>query len=228
MCGKEFRKRNHKHAYCSKECRLKAEAKRKQDQRVANNGKGKHWARGMKFVEHENNTICAQCGKPFFKRKCYQARKHLRDFCSEDCRIVYMSTHSECYPQMRSRRGKTGKREDLDNLFVRSAWEANYARYLNWLISLGEIIMWEYEPDTYEFPVKRGSRFYTPDFKVYHNDGSIEYHEVKGYMDQRSSTKLKRMARYYPQIKLVLIDAPNYRAIARDVCKIIPNWESER
>jgi len=120
-----------------------------------------------------------------------------------------------------------GKREDLNNLFVRSSWEANYARYLNWLVGLGEIKSWEYEPEEFEFKtIKKGNRFYIPDFKVTNNDGSIEYHEVKGYMDADSKTKLKRMAKYYPEIKLVLIDKPVYLELHKQLKNLIPNWES--
>lgn len=119
-----------------------------------------------------------------------------------------------------------GKREDLNNLFVRSSWEANYARYLNWLVGLGEIKSWEYEPEEFEFKtIKKGNRFYIPDFKVTNNDGSIEYHEVKGYMDADSKTKLNRMAKYYPDIKIVLIDSPVYRALHKQLKNLIPNWE---
>lgn len=109
---------------------------------------------------------------------------------------------------------------------MRSGWEANYARYLNWLKSTGNIRGWEYEPDTFEFvAIKRGTRFYTPDFKVTNNNGSVEYHEVKGWMDRASKTKLKRMAKYYPDIKIVVIDAPVYRQIANVIGKSLPNWE---
>lgn len=120
-----------------------------------------------------------------------------------------------------------GIREDLD-IYVRSGWEANYCRYLNFLIKHGAVVMWEYEPNGEEFwfPVKRGSRSYKPDFKVYLKDGSWSYHEVKGYMDKRSKTKLKRMARYYPDIKIELIDSDRYRQIAKRVSSVIPNWET--
>lgn len=123
-------------------------------------------------------------------------------------------------------RTKSGKRDDLDGLFVRSAWEANYARYLNWLVSIGEIKEWEYEADTFEFvKIRKGTRFYLPDFKVTNNDGTVEYHEVKGWMDDKSKTKLSRMAKYYPDIKLILIDEGAYRAISSQVKNIIKNWE---
>jgi len=122
------------------------------------------------------------------------------------------------------RQGEGGIRLDL-GLYVRSRWEANYARYLTWLRSVGEIHNWEYEPDTYEFPVKRGTRFYTPDFKVWTSKDRYEYHEVKGYMDQKSSTQLKRMAKYHPDEKIVVIDKDAYRGLAQDVKRLVPNWE---
>lgn len=119
-----------------------------------------------------------------------------------------------------------GKREDLGGTYFRSAWEANWARYLNLLKKTGEIQGWEYEPDEFEFHrIKRGSRFYKPDFKVINRDGSIEYHEVKGYMTQKSMTKLKRMEKYYPEVKVVLVDVKHYVKVAKAVSGIIDGWE---
>lgn len=117
-----------------------------------------------------------------------------------------------------------GIRDDL-GMYFRSAWEANYARYLNWLIGKRELLRWEFEPDEFAFPVKKGCRFYLPDFKVFELDGTFSYHEIKGWMDQRSKTKLKRMAKYHPDVKIVLIDQKSYNAIERLLSKTIPNWE---
>ena len=120
---------------------------------------------------------------------------------------------------------KGGKRADI-GIFVRSAWEANYARYLNWLVAHSQIKSWEYEPDVFYFEnIKRGTRSYLPDFKVENNDGTIEYHEVKGWMDATSKTKLKRMKKYYPDVKIVLVDKPVYNGLARTVSKLVANWE---
>lgn len=123
------------------------------------------------------------------------------------------------------RAGKSsgGWRADLERYF-RSTWESNYARYLNWLIDQGEIARWEYEADTFEFPVKRGSRFYTPDFKVVNPDGTYEYHEIKGWMDAQSATKLKRMAKYYPEEVVVVIGKEEYQALKK-WRKLIEDWE---
>jgi hypothetical protein len=100
--------------------------------------------------------------------------------------------------------------------YFRSKWEANYALYLDYLIKKKQIKKWEYEVKTFWFEkIKRGVRSYTPDFEITNLDNTIEYHEVKGWMDKRSTTKLKRIKKYYPQTKMVLIDEPQYKAIMK-------------
>lgn len=91
-------------------------------------------------------------------------------------------------------------------MYFRSKWEANYALYLEFLKERHQIKRWTYEPKFFDFPVKHGVTRYLPDFEVEENDGSIWYPEVKGFMDSKSKTKLKRMAKYYPQIKVIIID----------------------
>lgn len=122
---------------------------------------------------------------------------------------------------------KSGKRADLNNTYFRSAWEANYARYLNFLMAKGDVCKWEYEPVTFCFEaIKRGTRFYTPDFKVwYRGDESPVYVEVKGYMDKVSATKLKRMAKYYPDIKIEVVGKDEYRQIKTLFYRVIEGWE---
>lgn len=106
-------------------------------------------------------------------------------------------------------------------MYFRSKWEANYALYLDWLIDHKQIYKWEFEPDTFMFEnIKLGTRSYTPDFKVYTDEDSYEYHEVKGYMDSKSKTKLKRFKKYYPEHKLVLIDKTVYNELKKQVGKL--------
>lgn len=110
--------------------------------------------------------------------------------------------------------------------FFRSAWEANYARYLEWLKQNNKICSWEHEPETFWFlEIKRGSRSYLPDFKVSELNGSISYHEVKGWLTQQGKTKLKRMKKYYPDIKMFLIRKKEYISIRDKVSRLIPGWE---
>jgi hypothetical protein len=85
---------------------------------------------------------------------------------------------------------KTGYRKDLD-LNLRSNWEANFVRILN-----GYKIKFEFEPTVFSFPIKRGTKGYTPDFFL---TDSNEWIELKGYLDSKSKVKLKRFKRYYPE-----------------------------
>lgn len=107
-------------------------------------------------------------------------------------------------------------------MFFRSKWEANYGLYLNFLIKQKQIKKWTYEKNVFIFKnIKFGTRSYRPDFKIYNIDGSIEYHEVKGYMTSKSKTKIKRMAKYYPDIKLIIIDKNIYGEIKNKLGRIL-------
>jgi hypothetical protein len=111
-------------------------------------------------------------------------------------------------------------------IYFRSSWEANYARYLEWLRIRGEIIEWKHEPETFWFEkIRRGTRSYLPDFRVVERGGAVHYHEVKGWMDAGSKTKLKRMAIYHPHISMILIDRGAYKAIAKVMKPILDGWE---
>lgn len=132
------------------------------------------------------------------------------------------------------RHTKTGYREDLDMVF-RSGWEANIARVFN-----AYQIDFTFEPHVFTFPIKRGTRSYTPDFFLVKTN---EWIEVKGYFDDKSRIKLKRFKKYYPEefAKMTLIigsskqsleickslevDFLLYPDISKIYKKVIPYWE---
>ncbi|WP_310533172.1 DUF1064 domain-containing protein [Novosphingobium sp.] len=110
--------------------------------------------------------------------------------------------------------------------FFRSRWEANYARYLQLVKDKGLIEDWEHEPQTFWFEaIKRGVRSYLPDFRVTEMDGETTFHEVKGWMDQRSRTTISRFRKYYPEHRLIVIEKRDYEEIQFDVRREIPDWE---
>jgi hypothetical protein len=111
--------------------------------------------------------------------------------------------------------------------FYRSRWEANYARFLEFLKVNNKIADWQHEPKVFWFEgIKRGVVSYLPDFCVKELDGSESYHEVKGWMDDRSKTKIKRMAKYHPEVKLIVIDSKAYNELQKKISHLIPQWES--
>lgn len=110
--------------------------------------------------------------------------------------------------------------------FYRSSWEVNIAAYYEFLKNKKEIKEWEYEPTVFWFEkIKRGVRSYKPDFRITKNDDTQYYVEVKGWMDDKSKTKLKRMKIYYPEIKLELLCKDRYKEISK-YSSIIPDWDA--
>lgn len=65
--------------------------------------------------------------------------------------------------------------------WYRSKFEASYAMNLDWRLKAKEIQAWEYEPrislDVNGVHITN----YFPDFKITNADGSVEYHETKGF-----------------------------------------------
>ena len=109
--------------------------------------------------------------------------------------------------------------------FYRSKWEYRYALYLEFMKKHKHIIEWEHEPKTFYFEgIKRGVTNYKPDFRVTFPSENHEWIEVKGYMDSKSVTKIKRMAKYFPEEKLRVIDGTWFKANSPMLKKVIKGW----
>ena len=90
--------------------------------------------------------------------------------------------------------------------YTKSLAEKRFAMYLQYLKEHNEIKDWEYEPETFWFlEIKRGVRSYKPDFKIIRLDDKHFFVEIKGFMDAKSVTKIKRFAKYYPNETLKVI-----------------------
>jgi hypothetical protein len=114
---------------------------------------------------------------------------------------------------------------DNKRYYYKSLWEYRYAMYLDLMKRHNHIIDWFYEPHTFYFEgIKRGTTNYKPDFKVIFPSGNEEWIEVKGYMDAKSATKIKRMAKYFPEIKLRVVGSDWFKSNALMLKKVIKNW----
>lgn len=180
--------------------------------------------RGMKGKRHtaEVKAVIAEKSRQFAARETEEERAQRMLKAN-----MTRAKRGNLYPARRGATWKAGWREiGGQRKYYRSRWEANYARYLEWLKAQGEIKDWKHEPKTFWFEgIKRGTNNYLPDFWVQENSGSESYHEVKGWMDDRSKTKIRRMAKYHPNVKLIVIDSNAYAAIKRSVESLIQGWE---
>lgn len=95
---------------------------------------------------------------------------------------------------------KTAKKQRIPakNSKGQNKLEASYADHLQLLVMAKVIKGFEFEPDKLKLA---WTTTYTPDFKVFNFDGSIEYHEVKGFWRDDARVKLKVAAHQYPQFK---------------------------
>jgi hypothetical protein len=109
--------------------------------------------------------------------------------------------------------------------YFRSLSESNYARFLEWQRKLGCIKDWEHEPQTFWFEgIRRGCVSYLPDFKIICNDDTHFWVEVKGYMDPKSQTKIRRFRKYFPKEELQIVDM-NWFKKNGHLSKVIMGWE---
>jgi hypothetical protein len=112
----------------------------------------------------------------------------------------------------RSERGNGGYREDLGH-YVRSNWEANFARILKL-----QGRTYEYEPRSFELSE---GRTYTPDFLV-----DCVFYEVKGYWTELAKQKLESFMNQYPDVKVQIIDGPEYDKL-RQAYRDLVLWEGK-
>lgn len=88
----------------------------------------------------------------------------------------------------------------------KSKLEYRWALYLEFLLQTGEIAHWDYEPEIFLFANEKTAPVqYTPDFKVTAKNGGIVWQECKGYHNGQTNTKLRRMAKHYPDVMMELV-----------------------
>ena len=93
-------------------------------------------------------------------------------------------------------RGRTTAKNGMNRL------EQRYSDHLRTLQLAGEIHSFSFERHNLKLADKT---YYKPDFEVMLPDGSIEFHEVKGYMQEDANVKLKVAAQQFPQYVFRLI-----------------------
>lgn len=100
------------------------------------------------------------------------------------------------------------KKITVDGILFDSKEESYYYEYLKQQKAKSEIINFELQPKYELLPAFRKdgklSRAitYTPDFIIYHNDGSEELIDIKGMETQQGNMRRKMFDHKYPHLKL--------------------------
>jgi hypothetical protein len=94
------------------------------------------------------------------------------------------------------------------SVYFKSQVEVRFATILQRLQQASAIVEWDYEGKEFWFDdIRRGTCSYRPDFRaVWPEEGEV-YYETKSTsgLRQRDVTKFRRMAKRYPDVKLVLV-----------------------
>lgn len=111
---------------------------------------------------------------------------------------------------------KRGFRKDLGH-FVRSSWEADFARVLK-LYNL----YYQYEPVTFRLTRTNGEILhYTPDFYV---PSQNIFYEIKGFLRDLDQEKMELFQKQYPDSKLIIINNTKFAEFALKY-KTLVDWE---
>lgn len=84
-------------------------------------------------------------------------------------------------------------------------WERMYAERLEVRRFTRDIVSWKYE--CIRLKLADGA-WYTPDFQVVNNDGSTDFHEVKGFRRTAGILRFKVAAKMYPEYTFFLAERP--------------------
>lgn len=111
---------------------------------------------------------------------------------------------------------KGGFRDDLGH-YVRSSWEADFARVLKY-----NGLDYDYEPEQFELTLDDGRTVhYTPDFYVKSLD---TWFEIKGFMRDMDAMKIKAWQKKFPGRKLIIIDKEPFAQIQMKYSDLVI-WE---
>jgi len=146
-------------------------------------------------VKHLLYNVCKGCGKQIDGQKDGKS-----DFCYS------------CSANHR----KGGFRKDLGH-YVRSAWEADFARILKL-----HNVDYDYEPQSFVLKKANGEVVnYTPDF---YTSVDNTFYEIKGWMHEADQEKIDLFRQQYSQYNFVLISSVKFAELALKYKKLI-DWE---
>ncbi len=136
--------------------------------------------------------LCRSCGS---KGKIF-SKNHLKNM-----RLVNLGKHSGKKNPMFGKIGHHGKSGKYKNIWMRSSWELNFARFL----TLSNI-RWQYESKTFDLK----NTTYTPDFYLPKFDLHIE---IKGFWRTDAKKKFRKFRRLYKNIRIEVLNKNKLKEI---------------
>lgn len=144
-------------------------------------------------AENKKIAVCKYCQKTFIKQRSKEK------YCCPEC------AEADNYDPIRiaKRNYYSGYYMDIHH-YVRSGWEHNFARILQWC-------QLDYNYENEKFRLSDGS-VYIPDFYVYADN---TYYEVKGELRETAKKKIELFKKDYPDKQLILVDSKVYHSLIK-------------
>lgn len=150
------------------------------------------WNKGKHFAKTET-VKCNVCGKEFVELKYKLKWNNKTKTCSKECRNKMQSIIvSNQYKNGKKVYGGTTKWLNYKNIRVQGSYEYRTCVILDKWLEVGKIKNWEYTKDRFEYiGIDTKKHNYLMDFKVWNNDDSFYYLEVKGFQKPNDELKWK-------------------------------------
>lgn len=118
-----------------------------------------------------------------------------------------------------------------------SNYEYDYALFLDYLYSSGDIAGWIRNTTQFYFsePVpispknkERTVKSHRPDFIIFNKDGTYEIHEVKGWMNMKATKVDEQFRKDYPDLTYKIIGRDEILALQAEFKDKLWGWEAIR
>lgn len=171
-------------------CHWSDEDKKRLSNLAKNNFRFCGWNKGKKYAKTEI-LQCSNCGKDFSQMLSKSKHSNKTKTCSKECRSKIQSINLKLqYNNGKLVYGGTTKWLKYKDIKVQGSYEYRTCIILDKWKELGKIKNWEYTKDRFKYiGIDNKNHNYLMDFKVWNNDNTFYYLEVKGY--EKPNDKLK-------------------------------------
>ncbi len=182
-CSAIYTQRNGGH------CHWTEEGKEKLRKLAKKNPNFGGWNKGLKYAPTET-LECSYCKKAFIQ-VISKSHSNKTKICSKECRSKIQSINlKQKYKNGKEVYGGTTKWLKYKDIKVQGTYEYRVCIILDKWKDLSQIKNWEYTNDRFEYiGVDNKKHNYLMDFKIWNNDDTFYYLEVKGY--EKENDKLK-------------------------------------
>jgi hypothetical protein len=191
--------------FCSVKCSrgFSTKAKRKEiNEKVSKSLRGNiPWNRSNDYVDKFINKICPQCNKKFEIHYSKRNQKCCSISCASKLRGGWINHNKVDWSAVNKKSyanghnyvsGGTTKWYDYNGIKVQGKYELRTCFILDKWKESGKIKTWEYTKDRIEYiGIDNKKHSYLLDFKVFENNGSFYYVEVKGKKVDNDELKWK-------------------------------------